>query len=147
MLRSVVLTVLLTLLLAGCQAPSAPFKQIPPNTAPVAVCGSGDIMMQTTLWFSMNKPDGGTISSLEWQQFVDNDVTPRFREGISVSDAQLQRLGKNGKPVRDHSKTLILIHSPDLISADSINALRDIYKKRFDQSSVMRVDSLVCVAL
>jgi hypothetical protein len=120
--------------------------QIPPNTAPVAVCGSGDIMMQTTLWFGMNKPKGGTVTSLEWQQFVDNDVTPRFKEGLSVYDAKGQWLGENGKLARENSKALLLIHNPDRSSSDSINGLRDIYKKRFEQESVMRVDSLVCVA-
>jgi len=144
MLRSATLLALLTLLLAGCQTPSPSFEQIPPNTAPVAVCGAGEIMMQTTLWFGMNKPDGSTISALEWQQFIDNDVTPRFKEGLSVSD--VQRPGEHAKRATDHSKTLMLIHNPDRISSDSINTLRDIYKKRFDQQSVMRVDSLVCVA-
>ncbi|KNC13603.1 DUF3574 domain-containing protein [Pantoea sp. BIGb0393] len=146
MFRSVALPVLLTFLLAGCQAPSTPREQIPPNTAPVAVCGSGEVMMQTTLWFGMNKPKGGTVSSLEWQQFVDNDVTPRFKDGLSVYDAKGQWLGENGKLARENSKALMLIHHPDHSSSESINGLRDIYKKRFEQESVMRVDSLVCVA-
>jgi hypothetical protein len=146
MFRSLALPALLTLLLAGCQAPSTKMHQIPPNTAPVAVCGSGDIMMQTTLWFGMNKPKGGTVTSLEWQQFVDNDVTPRFKEGLSVYDAKGQWLGENGKLAREYSKALLLIHNPDRSSSESINGLRDIYKKRFEQESVMRVDSLVCVA-
>lgn len=146
MFRSLALPALLTLLLAGCQAPSTKMHQIPPNTAPVAVCGSGDIMMQTTLWFGMNKPKGGTVTSLEWQQFVDNDVTPRFKEGLSVYDAKGQWLGESGKLARENSKALLLIHNPDRSSSDSINGLRDIYKKRFEQESVMRVDSLVCVA-
>jgi hypothetical protein len=40
----------------------------------------------------------------------------------------------------------MLIHNPDVASSDSINKLRDVYKQRFEQESVMRVDSLVCVA-
>ncbi len=133
-------------LLTGCQAPSAPLEQIPPNTAPVAVCGAGDIMMQTTLWFGMNKPQGGTVSSLEWQQFLDNDVTPRFKEGLAMYDARQQGLGNNGAIVRENSKALILIHAPDRASSDAINVLRETYQQRFAQKSVMRVDALVCVA-
>ncbi|HBZ16787.1 DUF3574 domain-containing protein [Candidatus Pantoea floridensis] len=146
MFRSVALPALLTLLLAGCQTPVTSHQQIPPNTAPVAVCGSGDVMMQTTLWFGMNKPKGGTVSNLEWQQFVDNDVTPRFKDGLSVYDAKGQWLGDNGKLARENSKALMLIHNADRSSSDSINGLREVYKKRFEQESVMRVDSLVCVA-
>lgn len=146
MFRSLALPALLTLLLAGCQAPSTKMHQIPPNTAPVAVCGSGEVMMQTTLWFGMNKPKGGIVSSSEWQQFIDNDVTPRFKDGLSVYDAKGQWLGENGKLARENSKALMLIHNPDVASSDSINKLRDVYKQRFEQESVMRVDSLVCVA-
>ncbi len=134
------------LLLAGCQTPAAPRQQIPPHTAPVAVCGSGDIMMQTTLWFGMNKPDGGTVSALEWQQFVDHEVTPRFKAGLSVYDGKGQWLANNGSVMRENSKALMLIHAPDRATSDSINVLRDHYKQRFGQESVMRVDGLVCVA-
>ncbi|ALV94165.1 MULTISPECIES: DUF3574 domain-containing protein [Pantoea] len=146
MLNKLAIPLVLVLSLAGCQAPSTSHEQIPPNTAPVAVCGSGDIMMQTTLWFGMNKPKGGTVSSSEWQQFVDNDVTPRFKDGLSVYDGKGQWLGEGGKLARENSKALMLIHQPDRSSSESINTLRDIYKKRFDQESVMRVDALVCVA-
>lgn len=146
MFRSLALPALLTLLLAGCQAPSTKMQQIPPNTAPVAVCGSGDVMMQTTLWFGMNKSKGGIVSSSEWQQFVDNDVTPRFKDGLSVYDAKGQWPDENGKIVRENSKALILIHNPDNSSSVSINELRDTYKKRFGQQSVIRVDSLICVS-
>jgi len=146
MLNKLAMPLALVFFLAGCQTPATPREQIPPNTAPVAVCGSGDIMMQTTLWFGMNKPKGGVVSSSEWQQFVDNDVTPRFKDGLSVYDGKGQWLGEGGKLARENSKALMLIHQPDRTSSDSINALRDIYKKRFDQESVMRVDSLVCVA-
>ena len=146
MLNKLALPMVLALLLAGCQATSATHEQIPPNTAPVAVCGSGDIMMQTTLWFGMNKPKGGTVSGSEWQQFVDNDVTPRFKDGLSVYEGKGQWLGNDGKLARETSKALMLIHQPDRASSDSINTLRDIYKKRFAQDSVMRVDALVGVA-
>lgn len=102
--------------------------------------------MQTTLWFGMIKPTGVPVSSSEWQQFVNNDVTPRFREGLSVYDAKGQWLGKGDKLARENSKALMLIHQPDRASSERIDALRDIYKKRFHQESVMRVDSRVCVA-
>ncbi len=103
------------------------------------------MMMQTTLWFGMSKPQGGTVSEQEWQHFVDSDVTPRFKDGLSVYNAKGQWLGENGKLARENSKALMLIHTPDRASSDNINALRDIYKKRFSQESVMRVDGLVCV--
>ena len=137
----------LALLLAGCQTHPTPttITQSAPTSTPTPVCAGGEMMMQTTLWFGMSKPQGGTVSEQEWQHFVDSDVTPRFKDGLSVYDAKGQWLGENGKLARENSKALMLIHSPDRASSDSINALRDIYKKRFSQESVMRVDGLVCV--
>ncbi|MDZ7276828.1 DUF3574 domain-containing protein [Pantoea eucrina] len=146
MLNKLAMPLALALFLTGCQAPVAPHQHAVTPTTPVAVCHSGDMMMQTTLWFGLSKPDGGTVSAQAWQQFIDNDVTPRFKDGLSVYDAKGQWLGENGRLARENSKALMLIHRPDSATSASIDALREIYKKRFNQESVMRVDALVCVA-
>lgn len=139
MSRVIAFPVALVLLLAGCQTPPAP------PTKPQPICAGGDVMMQTTLWFGLSKPQGGTVSSLEWLNFVDNEVTPRFRDGLSVYDAKGQWLGENGQLARENSKALMLIHRFDPAVNTHIEALRTLYKKRFGQESVMRVDAPVCV--
>jgi hypothetical protein len=102
-------------------------------------------MEQTTLYFGLNRPAGKAITAEEWQQFVDGDVTPRFREGLTVFDARGQWLGNNGKVAREPSKALMLIHAVDAQSDKKIDELRGVYKSRFAQESVMRVDQPVCV--
>jgi hypothetical protein len=77
--------------------------------------------------------------------FVDNEVTPRFKAGLSVYDAKGQWLGENGQLARENSKALMLIHGIDPATNVDIEALRSLYKKRFGQESVMRVDAPVCV--
>lgn len=139
MSRVIALPVVMALLLAGCQPRHAP------PTKPQPICAGGDMMMQTTLWFGMSKPDGGRVSSLDWMNFVDNEVTPRFKAGLSVYDAKGQWMGENGKLARENSKALMLIHGIDPATNQDIEALRNLYKKRFDQESVMRVDAPVCV--
>jgi len=139
MFRVIAVPVALALMLAGCQAPPSP------PTKPQPICAGGDVMMQTTLWFGLSKPQGGTVSSLEWMNFVDNEVTPHFRAGLSVYDARGQWLGDNGQLARENSKALILIHGFDSTANANIEALRTLYKKRFGQESVMRVDAPVCV--
>ncbi|MGK3143733.1 DUF3574 domain-containing protein [Pantoea sp. C2G6] len=139
MSRVIALSVALALLLAGCQA-----RHSPP-TKPHPVCAGGEMMMQTTLWFGLSKPQGGTVSSLDWMNFVDNEVTPRFKAGLSVYDARGQWLGEKGQLARENSKALMLIHDIDPATNDNIEALRNLYKKRFGQESVMRVDAPVCV--
>lgn len=129
------------LLTSGCVAPV-------PNTAKqkTATCSVGDPMTQTTLYFGLNRPTGPVISAAEWQRFVDRQVTPRFKDGLSVFDAKGQWLGNDGKLARENSKALMLIHAPGKESETNIEALRSSYKQQFAQDSVMRVDTPVCVA-
>lgn len=126
-------------LLAGCNAPAQKPQLLAQQCAPV------DRMEQTTLYFGLNRPAGKAITAEEWQQFVDSDVTPRFREGLTVFDARGQWLGNDGKVAREPSKALMLIHAKDAQSDKKIDDLRGIYKSRFAQESVMRVDQAVCV--
>lgn len=109
-------------------------------------CIVGDIMTQSTLYFGLNRPVGPEITTKEWQQFVDNDVTPRFREGLTVFNASGQWLGNDGKLARESSKVLMLVHASDAESNRKIETLRSTYQSRFHQDSVMRVDQKVCVA-
>ncbi|CFV33267.1 30S ribosomal protein S3 [Yersinia enterocolitica] len=82
-------------------------------------------------------------SATEWQSFVDNDVTSRFKDGLTVIDAKGQWLGNDGTVAKENSKALVLIHKAD--KETTIETLRARYKKQFAQESVMRVDAVVCV--
>lgn len=128
----------MALLLSGCVASTQ-------NNAPLK-CSIGEPMMQTTLYFGLNRPVGPVITATEWQTYVDQQVTPRFKEGLSVFDAKGQWLGNDGKLARENSKALMLIHSPGAVSEQNIEALRSQYIQQFAQDSVMRVDMPVCVA-
>ncbi|EHD19614.1 MULTISPECIES: DUF3574 domain-containing protein [Brenneria] len=130
----------LAFVLAGCVSPGKPTESA------AARCVTGESMMQTTLYFGLNRPDGPAISAGEWQAFVDGEVTPRFTEGLSVFDAKGQWLGNDGVLARENSKALLLIHAADAANETKIEALRSGYKQRFRQDSVMRVDAPVCVA-
>ncbi|MCS2158584.1 DUF3574 domain-containing protein [Scandinavium sp. H11S7] len=129
----------LALALSGCTAPSQKSATDTQN------CKADNQMQQTTLYFGLSRPAGKDITAQEWQQFVDNDVTPRFRDGLTVLDARGQWLGNDGKVAREQSKALMLIHGKDAQSESNIEALRNLYKSRFAQESVMRVDNPVCV--
>lgn len=132
---------LLVLALSGCTSPSRPASQI---AAPA--CAVGDAMTQTTLYFGLNRPQGTPVTEAEWQAFVDADVTPRFKSGLTVFAAKGQWLGNDGKLARENSQALLLIHASDKASEQGIEVLRAIYKQRFSQDSVMRVDTPACVA-
>jgi len=102
---------------------------------------NGDVMVQTTLYFGLNRPHESAITAAEWQSFVDNDVTPCFKDGLTIFEAKGQWLGQDSKVAREQSKVLMLIHSPERQSKKGIEAVHSRYKQRFQQESVMRVDA------
>ncbi|MBK0004031.1 DUF3574 domain-containing protein [Erwinia sp. S38] len=132
----------LLLALTGCSVAG----KVTSTAAPTPTCATGEAMQQTTLYFGLNRPHGQAITEAEWQTFVDKDVTPRFKDGLTVFNAKGQWLGNDGKLAREDSKALMLIHATDRSSEQGIEALRAIYKQRFAQDSVMRVDTPACVA-
>ena len=122
------------MMLSGCQTSTLTPQVIPPHTAPVAVCGAGEMMMQTTLWFDLPSSAGAA----GWSQFAERDITPHFPSPLTIYD---------GRSPQGNRKVLVLLHPADRASSESINALRDKFKHRFATQPVTRIDSLVCAAL
>ena len=60
------------------------------------------------LYFGLTKPGGEIISELEWQQFVNVVITPRFREGLTVLNGSGQFLSSG--VLLANSQIVILIH-------------------------------------
>jgi hypothetical protein len=101
---------------------------------------AGPQMTQTDLYFGLSRKDGLTVNDGQWQQFVDEEVTPRFPDGFTVTASQGQWRGPDGKIVRESSRVLTVLRSPDRGSDRKIDELRRIYRERFNQDAVMRVD-------
>lgn len=97
--------------------------------------------VKTELFFGLSKPHGGTVSESQWQQFVDEHITPRFREGLTIVDANGQWLGKQGKVIKEKTKIVILLHSDNEDTNASIEYIRDKYKQLFQQEAVLRINS------
>ena len=118
--------------LAAC-APQAP------SCAPPAVPAAG-----FEIYFGRDKP-GGEVSEAEWQGFVDEILSPRFPDGLTVLDAKgLWRDPRSGKILGERTK-LVLITAPDPAGARQViaAAVAD-YQRRFDQHTVLRVERPVC---
>jgi hypothetical protein len=115
---------------------------------PVAVqtCGSSAPQLKTTLYFGGARPTG-SVSELEWQLFLRDEVTSRFPNGVTVWDAEGQWRGSAGKIDHERTKVLLLVH-PDTEQARwAIRAVIDRYRKVFEQESVLWETSQVCAAL
>jgi hypothetical protein len=72
---------------------------------------------------------------------VDEHVTPRFPAGLTVIEARGQYRTRAGQLVREPSSLLILIHDGSEASRGAIEEIRRIYKRLFDQESVLLISA------
>jgi|GraSoiStandDraft_41_1057321.scaffolds.fasta_scaffold1631308_1 hypothetical protein len=109
-------------------------------------CGSAAPQLRTTLYLGGARPNG-SVSELEWQLFLRDEVTPRFPNGMTVWDAEGQWRGPEGKIGHERTKVLLLVHPDTKQARQAIRTVIDRYRKAFDQESVLWETSQVCAAL
>jgi len=90
---------------------------------------------------------GGVVDAAQWTQFLRDWVTPRFPDGLTVSQASGQWRGADGTIVEETSYVLNLVHASDEESERKVGEIASEYKRRFDQEAVLRTRSVVCVSL
>jgi hypothetical protein len=112
----------------------------------IACEASSALMARLELLFGMSRRDAEPISDAEWQDFVDQEVTPRFPDGLTVVQAYGQWRNSSGAIAKENSRVLMIWYQPKPDADQRIEAIRDAYKARFKQESVMRVDSFSCVS-
>ena len=123
------------ILLAGISAARAAGAQ-PVCTAPAKP------MTQLELIFGT----GHGVTQPAFMAFLAKEVTPRFPGGLSLFSGYGQWREDNGKIIKETSRMLLIWYVPDARSQASIEAIRNAYKKRFHQQSVLRADGVSCVS-
>lgn len=104
-------------------------------------------MTQVDLYFGRNIPTGGEVSDAQWRQFLDDVVTPRFPDGLSVLDVYGQwKSTRTGAIARERSKRLSIIVPDAAAAASEVEAIKAAYKQRFRQESVLQSEAGVCAA-
>jgi hypothetical protein len=111
-----------------------------------AQCGiSSAAQLRTTLYFGLARPTG-SVSELEWQMFLRDEVTARFPEGLTVWEASGQWRRSDGQIEHEGSKVLLLVHPDTAAARSSVQAVIARYRQKFDQESVLWETAQVCVA-
>ena len=104
-----------------------------------------DAWVKYELFMGRSGPGGALVDDTEWTAFLNETVTPRFPDGLTVIDGSGQWRGESGEIQQEDSKVLIIL-SP---RGDEVNYLIDEvseeYKRQFDQESVLKVVSNACV--
>jgi hypothetical protein len=101
-----------------------------------------DPFIRTELFFGSERPNKPEVSDIEFKQFLDEQVTPRFPDGLTVLKGFGQFRESSGEIVQESSFVLILLYPRETLrdSSAKIEEIRTLYKNRFEQESVLRVD-------
>jgi hypothetical protein len=124
------------------------------TTTPVAqrpqaqgVCPSGqEPMRMAQLFFGRNVGDQPAVSDADFRKFVDEELTPRFPNGLTVLDGGGQWRGPENQLVREASKVVLIVMSRQAEYSRKVEAVRTAYKTRFRQDSVLLLTQDTCVS-
>jgi hypothetical protein len=130
--RCVTLAAMVAMLLTGCAG-------VDPRTCPAGL----KPMTSAEFYFGLSIPGGGMVSENDWQRFVDEEVSPRFPDGLTINDAKGQWKDRSGI-VREPSKRLLVVVVGKPADATKLEAIRAAYRTRFHQESVLLVETPVC---
>lgn len=101
----------------------------------------GEYWARTELYFGTKRPDDSEVTIQEFEDFVDEIVTPRFPDGLTLLTGDGQWRNSAGVIIEEESNVLILLYPLDDKEANSeIEQIREAYKDAFQQESVLRVD-------
>jgi hypothetical protein len=119
-----------------------------PSQQPLANIGAGyalpgsDPFIRSELYFGTNRSEQPPVSDEEWEGFLDNQITPRFPDGLTVLKGYGQFRNSSGVTIEERSIVLILLYPVETRAESSvkIEEIRDLYEESFEQESVLRVD-------
>jgi hypothetical protein len=146
---------LLTLLLAvaaqtdlRAQTP-VPSQSNPPQlAAPAVSChGTRQARQVAELLFGRNVGHRPGISESAFARFVVREITPRFPDGLTISDAAGQwREHGSGAITRERSKRVEIVLPGTADDEDKLDAIVAAYKRRFQQQSVAVILRPACIS-
>ena len=116
------------------------------NAAAMECVSPAIAMARVELLFGAALSDGGQVSDQQWHEFVAEQVTPRFPEGLTEFSGHGQWRQADGRISREISRLLLIWYTPTAAHQADIETIRAAYKRRFKQLSVMRIDGSDCVS-
>ncbi len=97
-----------------------------------------------TLYFGRNAGSTEVVGDAQWQDFVSREIVPRFADGFTLSDAAGAWRGSDGRTQGERAKRLFIVLPGGAEDGDKLAAIREAYKARFRQQSVLLVEGRAC---
>lgn len=117
-------------------------------TAPVAPsCAEGQQWLRTAqLFFGRNINDQMGVSDEAFRKFTDEELTPRFPDGLTILDGGSQWRGPENKLIREASKIVLIVLPREGDAMRRVDAVRSAYKARFKQDALLVITQAACVS-
>jgi hypothetical protein len=96
-------------------------------------------LIQVDLFFGRDISGVGEVSEQQFQSFVDNQITPRFPDGLTIFDTEGQFQDSTGVVVEESSKVVSLIIEDTQNNEVAIDKIISEYIEQFQQESVLTV--------
>ena len=118
-----------------------------PAPEPLPACPAGQEAHRTAqLFFGRNIGDKPGVTDADFRRFMDEDVTPKFPDGLTVMDGGGQWRGAENKLIREASKVVLVVLPKGRDVSGRLEAVRNAYKARFHQEAVLLVTQASCVS-
>lgn len=122
---------ILVLGLAGCASPPKP-----------QACPAGQTPLRTAQLFL----GAGAPGDRDLRRFVDQEITPRFPDGVTVVDGGDQWKGSANRMIRQASKVVLVVLPAGGDSQGKVEAVRTAYRSKFRQDPPVVLPPPACVA-
>jgi hypothetical protein len=107
----------------------------------VACLGCTPASQLNRFYFGMNKPTGGAVSEQAFNRFLQQEISSRFPEGLTLFEAKGQWQGANGKIEQENSRVVEIVCDDTPENRDKVDAIAAKYKALFSQEAVMVIKS------
>lgn len=104
-------------------------------------------MLSAELLFGRKIGDHVGVSEAAFRRFVDQEVTPRFPDGLTILDASGQYHDRRrDRLIREPSKLVLIATSDEIANREKLAGIVDAYKRSFDQQSVGLILKPACAS-
>ncbi|WP_206818042.1 DUF3574 domain-containing protein [Chroococcus sp. FPU101] len=117
------------------------FLQISPARGQQVLNTQKQEWIKVELYFGLSSTTR-EINEQEWQQFFNQEITPRFPEGLTVVDSYGQYLHSSGLLLKERTKIVIILLKQPL-NEQKIQEIIKLFKETFQQESVLKVTTPV----
>jgi Protein of unknown function (DUF3574) len=140
--------VVLKFVIAAATVLTLPFCCVGATQAQLLACGDAQKPQQVVeLMFGRKIADRIAVTEDEWARFVDQEITPRFPDGLTVfSAAGHRRDQSSNRMLREPSKVVMIVLPGKAEDLAQVNEIAQAYKTRFKQQSVGVILRPACVS-